>query len=136
MKRANGFTLIELLGVITILSLLALVTIPVVEKNVKKGQKNANEMQIQNIKLATKNWVSDNKVDMAKYFVNCEKTDPDLPCNTKKISLKYLINEGYLDNETLKNFESEKEINLDNSYVEIIYISKKNYKYEVIIKLL
>lgn len=134
MKKKNGFTLIELMGVITILALLALIAIPVVEKNVKKGKEDAKKIQIKNIELAAQNWVSDNKISMVSYFSNCEKEDENLPCNTKIITLKFLIDEGYMDNETLTDPTTDNPINLETSYVEVTYVTKKNYKYEVVLK--
>lgn len=132
--KKQGFTLIELMGVISILAILAIIAIPIVEKNVKKGKEEADKIQIQNIKLAAKNWVSDNKVEIVNYFYNCDQKDTNVPCITKILTLKFLIDEGYLDNETLKNFSADEDINLDNSYVEITYVNKNNYEYEVVLK--
>ena len=134
MKKTNGFTLIELMGVVAILALLALIGIPVVEKHVNKGKREASEIQISNIELAAKSWVSDNKVQVVNYFANCEKTDETIPCNTLIVSLKDLIDSGYIDNETLEDPVTGKQIDLDNSYVEITYVTKKNYNYEVKLK--
>ncbi len=130
----KGFTLIELMGVISILAILAIIAIPIVEKNVKKGKEDADKIQIQNIKLAAENWVSDNKAEIVNYFFNCEQEDPDVPCITKILTLQFLVDNGYIDNETLKSFATDEDINLETSYVEITYISKNNYNYEVILK--
>ena len=134
MKKTNGFTLIELMGVVAILALLALIGIPVVEKHVNKGKREASEIQISNIELAAKSWVSDNKVQVVNYFANCEKIDETLPCNTLIVLLKDLIDSGYIDNENLEDPMTGKQIDLDNSYVEITYVTKKNYNYEVKLK--
>lgn len=131
--KKYGFTLIELMGVISVLAIIAIIAIPIVEKNVKKGKEEANEIQIKNIKLATQNWVSDNKEEIINYFYNCEKEDPNIPCVTKILTLKSLIDAGYLDNETLKDFANDENINLEKSYIEITYISKNNYNYEVVL---
>ena len=134
MKNKSGFTLVELMGVIAVLAIISLIAIPVVEKNVKKGKEEARKVQIQNIQLAAQNWVSDNKTTMVNYFITCEKEDETLPCNTKIMTLQELITEGYMDNETLIDPVTSNQINLDTSYVEITYITKKNYKYEVVLK--
>lgn len=134
MKNKSGFTLVELMGVIAVLAIISLIAIPVVEKNVKKGKEEASKVQIQNIQLAAQNWVSDNKTTMVNYFITCEKEDETLPCNTKIMTLQELITEGYMDNETLIDPVTGNQINLDTSYVEITYVNKKNYKYEVVLK--
>ena len=122
MKKKNGFTLIEIMGAISIIVLLAIIAVPIIEKNVKKGKEQASEIQIKNIELAAQNWVSDNKAELANYFVN----------NTvKKITLKELIDNGYIENETLKDPLNGREYGLTSSVVEIIYISKNNYDYKV-----
>lgn len=122
MKKKNGFTLIEIMGAISIIVLLAVIAVPIIEKNVKKGKEQASEIQIKNIELAAQNWVSDNKAELANYFVN----------NTvKKITLKELIDNGYIENETLKDPLNGREYGLTSSVVEIIYISKNNYDYKV-----
>ena len=134
MKKTNGFTLIELMGVITLLAILALIGIPVVEKHVNKGKREASQIQKSNIELAAKSWMSDNKVQTASYFANCEREDNTTPCNTLIISLKELVDSGYIDDEKLEDPLTGNEIDLDNSYVEIIYVAKKNYDYEVKLK--
>lgn len=62
MKRA--FTLVETIGVIILLSVIALIATPLIEKEIKKGQEQAYEIQIDNIELALKNWASDNQFIM------------------------------------------------------------------------
>lgn len=131
--KKNGFTLIELMGAIAILAILAVIAIPIVEKNVRKGKEEAQEIQLKNIKLASQNWVSDNKIEVATNFQNCEIRDPNVPCNTKILTLKFLIDEGYLDNESLQDLTTGKNINLETSYVEVSYVSKNNYNYEIIL---
>ncbi len=56
----KGFTLIELMGIIIILSLISLLVIPTIDKSIKLFKENAYNNQIANIKLAAKNWGTDN----------------------------------------------------------------------------
>ena len=122
MKKKNGFTLIEIMGAISIIVLLAIIAVPIIEKNVKKGKEQASEIQIKNIELAAQNWVSDNKAELANYFTS----------NTvKKITLKELIDNGYIENDTIKDPVNNKEYSLNYSTIEITYISKNNYDYKI-----
>lgn len=57
--KNRGFTLIELLGVITILSLLALLIMPVVTNIIKKGKDSMYEQTLNTVKLSVINWATD-----------------------------------------------------------------------------
>ena len=46
--KKKGFTLIELLAVIIVLSIIALITIPVVTSTIKNAKKGVAEVSIQN----------------------------------------------------------------------------------------
>ena len=122
MKKKNGFTLIEIMGAISIIVLLAVIAVPIIEKNVKKGKEQASEIQIKNIELAAQNWVSDNKAELATYFANNQ---------IKTITLKELIDNGYMENDTIKDPINDKEYSLNYSTIEITYISKNNYDYKI-----
>lgn len=122
MKKKNGFTLIEIMGAISIIVLLAVIAVPIIEKNVKKGKEQASEIQIKNIELAAQNWVSDNKAELATYFAKNQ---------IKKITLKELIENGYIENETIQDPINGKEYSLNYSTIEITYISKNNYDYKI-----
>lgn len=43
--KENGFTLIELMGVIVILSILSLITIPLIDRSLNKGKNRLSEIQ-------------------------------------------------------------------------------------------
>lgn len=58
--KKKGFTLTELIGVITLLFAVALIAIPTVEKTIKQGKDDAYQSQIDMIKLATQNYLSEN----------------------------------------------------------------------------
>lgn len=58
--KKKGFTLTELIGVITLLFAVALIAIPTVEKAIKQGKDDAYQSQIDMIKLATQNYLSEN----------------------------------------------------------------------------
>lgn len=66
MKNKKGFTLIELLGVIVVLSVIALIVTPAVDRVIKKSQNKLYNSQKDNLISSVKSWVSDNKELFAK----------------------------------------------------------------------
>ena len=82
----KGFTLVELLGVIILLSLIALITIPSISSWIKEGEEKANNQIKENIVLASKNWALDNKNLL-----------PQNTNQTYKVTLNNLQNGGYID---------------------------------------
>lgn len=56
----KGFTLIELLGVITILSVLALITIPIIDRSVNQGKDNLYDVQNGQLVKALKDYYAEN----------------------------------------------------------------------------
>ena len=66
MKKKLGFTLIELLGVITILGLLVVITVPTVDRVIKNYKGELYDTQIGNIELAARNWGADHKGELPK----------------------------------------------------------------------
>lgn len=88
-KKANekkkGFTLIELIGTILLISMLVLIITPTVNRVIKTGKNNADQQQIQNIILATRNWVGDHRNELPSKGA------------VKDVTTAILQEEGYLD---------------------------------------
>ena len=82
----KGFTLIELLGVIVLLVLITMITIPIIGNAIKKGNETADEQVKENIVLATKNWAVDNKEQL-----------PQNKNDKIKVNIETLQNGGYID---------------------------------------
>jgi len=112
----KGFTLIELLGVIVIIGVLALITVPAVDSVVKKGKQRAYDMTKDTIIDAAKNWLTDNKNLFA---------DGD----TLTLTLSDLKEQGYLDFD-IKNPSSG--VCLDNRMEVSITRNEKKYSYVII----
>ncbi len=115
MKKSRGFTLAELLGVIVILGLIALVTIPAITDSLKRYRKNLSQIQIDNIVTAAKNWGSDHLLEL-----------PDAEGGTITITISELQAQGYLKDE-LKDPDTKKELNT-SAKITIKRIGK-NYQY-------
>lgn len=97
--KKHGFTLIELLGVLVILALLALLVSPVIKKQVTDSREELQQMQIENIVNASKNWAADHTGDL-----------PSTEGQTKQITLKDLQDGGYLPEDFL-NTDNEQKLN-------------------------
>lgn len=104
----KGFTLIELLGVIVLLVLIAMITIPVISSGIKQGKENADRQIKENIVLAARNWAADNK-----------QTLVDNP--TYNVTITTLQNSGYIDKDI--KLPSTDEV-ITNACVEIKDVTK------------
>ena len=58
--KSSGFTLIELLGVIVILTILSLITIPIIDGSLNKGKKGLLDVQKKQIINGLKNYYAEN----------------------------------------------------------------------------
>lgn len=56
--KNKGFTLVEVLAVITIIGLLALITVPTVDSIIKRGKEDAFVVQKEAILSSLKNWAA------------------------------------------------------------------------------
>ena len=83
----KGFTLIEMITVVSILTILGVIVIPMVGGILKDKKREIYDVQINNIKEATSNYVSENFMSI------------DIPNNSSVgIHLSFLKNNGYIDN--------------------------------------
>lgn len=106
--KKNGFTLVELLGVIIILAVISLITIPIVDRSMKESKQKADATQKANIELAAKNWALD-------YM-------DKIGGNSISITLGQLKNESYLAND-IKVPSTNVAYN-DNRVIKINYVNK------------
>ncbi len=112
----KGFTLIELLGVIAILGIIGLIVVPIVQGTIKDSSEKICEYQEKIYKKAAKNYVASNP-----YQVPSE------------ITLKQLIDAGYLEESQIKCGSIEDIIKIKPNYVNNDETTNTNsYSYEYV----
>ena len=102
----KGFTLIELIATLVILSIVAIIVVPNIDKNFKKMVKGVTDVQKEAIIEASKNWANDNINSM-----------PSVNDGVVYVYLKELNDGGYLSENVYKNTDLT-EYN-DNIFIEI-----------------
>ncbi len=116
--KKNAFTLAELLGVIVILALISLITIPSISGTLQKYKKNLCDAQLNQIISAARNWGADNILSL-----------PSKNGGTKEVTVSTLAKYGYIDDE-IKNPVTGENFNLDNIVITITRTGKK-YNYSL-----
>lgn len=96
----NGFTLIEVMGVIVLLSIIGLLTIPIITGTIKNSKESLYQTQMDNLKSAARLYVVDPLDDDLDKIKNLE----DGIIESFDISLESLKKKGKID----KNFENPK----------------------------
>lgn len=112
--KIKGFTLAELLGVIVILGIVTVITVPVVTNSIDKYEEKLCRIQYDNIINAAKAYKSDNLLTIG---------------DNEDVLISKLVADGYIkysENTYIKN-----PIDEDNNFVSNMYvrITKNNKKY-------
>ncbi len=107
--KNKGFTLVELLGVIVILGIIAVITVPIIQSTIIDNTNKAYEEQVDSFEKAAKNYVGQDIYNMTK----CQTQQ----CN---VSLKELQEAGLLPSGDIKNPKTDQNFNLSN-VVKITY---------------
>ena len=114
----KGFTLVELLGSIVILSILATIALPVIDKSIKNGKNTAYKAQIVQIEKSAQSWAADNLEVL-----------PEDDGGIASITVRDLKLGGYLD----KDIKNPKNDNLfPNDMIITITKDSNKYKYDVL----
>lgn len=111
----KGFTLIEILGVLIILGLISLITVPVVTNILKENKERLYDIQIKNIENASRNFVAENILSLD--LGEGEKIGIKLG---KLKQLGYL-EENLIDPNTEEDFNDETSIIIENISGDIIH---------------
>ena len=111
--KNKGFTLAELLGVMVILALIGVITIPSVTSSLKKYRSELCESQLKEIVGAARSWASDNILKL-----------PTGEGQTYTVSLKTLSDYGYIDAK-IENPVTKDDFDLDDTTVTITRTGKK-----------
>ncbi len=109
----KGFTLAELLGVIVILSLIALITVPAITDTLQNYKIKLCNTQLEEIISAAKTWGADNLVKL-----------PSSEGQIKTVSLKTLSDYGYID-AVIQNPVTKENFDLETTTVTITKQGKK-----------
>ena len=118
MKNKNGFTLTELIGVIVLLGIIALISVPILNKTIKNSKEKAYNAQVKEIVSAAKKWGAQHDSEL-----------PKINKNYKAVSLKELIKEGYLEEDKILDPRNNEDL-VEAGYCVNIKYSSKKYIYE------
>lgn len=114
--KTKGFTLVELLGVIVILGIIGTLVTPLVVNLINEGKEDVNNMQIETVKRAAKNYANAH-VYTLKDCDNCVVAD---------LTIEQLQEEGFLEEKEVK------EITSDTKASNQVQIRKENGKYKYV----
>ncbi|MCI9084271.1 MAG: prepilin-type N-terminal cleavage/methylation domain-containing protein [Bacilli bacterium] len=119
----KGFTLVELLGVIVILGIIGVITVPLIISVVNDSKDNANDIQEETIRRAAKNYIQ------SHVYTLPEECETESGCT---LTIKQLKDAGYLEEKDLKNSKTD-EVIADDITVKV-FKSNNKYKYEYPVK--
>lgn len=119
----KGFTLVELLGVIVILGIIGLIVTPLVLGTINDSEENVNEMQVETIKRAAKNYANAHI-----YTLDCDNGKTSC---TIYVTVGDLKKEGYLEDKDIVDATTDKAISDSTRVGIVINNGKFSYKYPV-----
>ena len=93
----KGFTLVELLGVITVLAIIGVITMPIVNKTIKDSKEKAYKAQIKEIEKAAEDYTAENMNLVLDGTTLCPSNNP---VAITTIDVDTLMDEGYIPEDT------------------------------------
>lgn len=125
--KKSGFTLVELLGVIVVLGIVGMITVPIISSVINSSKDKALAAQQDSIKLAAKHYVDANIYGMPTCTAASGQT-----CLAKQITLGELKKTGFLESSDIDNPKSGTKYS-DTDKVNI-NMKNGNYTYEFPVK--
>lgn len=122
-KEKKGFTLIEILSVMILITLLLGVGIPGITRISTNMKEKSLNTKINLIESAATSWGESNKA-LLQSENNCLINRETYSC--KKITVRDLIEDDYLDSENYNKIEYNNPVNNDSILENCVYIYKKN----------
>jgi prepilin-type N-terminal cleavage/methylation domain-containing protein len=119
----KGFTLIELLGVIVILGIIGMITVPIIQGTITDSRNKAYQDQVASVEKAARNYVAS---DLYNITSQCEASTT----HKTTVTLDILQQKGFLESGDIKNPNTDKYIDLSTSTVAITYTNNQ-FKYSV-----
>ncbi len=113
--KNKGFTLVEVLAVITIIGLLALITVPTVDSIIKRGKEDAFVVQKEAILSSLKNWAASKTLTL-----------PTVNGETLTITIGELKVAGFLEVETKNPIN---DLCFSNDTILVVTRKNNNYTY-------
>lgn len=111
----KGFTLVELIGVITLLAVIVLISVPIITSSIRNTKEKTYQGQVNTIVNGAKKWV----------VVNGPKNDTSFT-----ITLQELINAGLLEDDIVKDPRDDSNMLDNGACVFVSYsTSSSNYVY-------
>ena len=111
--KNKGFTLVEVIGILVIIAIISLITIPLVGNTITKSKGQVNDTQIKLLEIATGNYITDNLQ---------EATVAAIEYNESPICVAKLSHEGYI------------QLDIENKYRGAVIVTKTekgfSYKYD------
>jgi type IV pilus assembly protein PilA len=117
----KGITLVELISALVLISLIALIAIPLITGLLKDSKEDSDKINRKNIQEAAALYLADNIGSTIDFSTN----------NTTTVTLQQLVDGGYISGD-LKDQISGSNYNLDTS---IVTISKENNSYKYTLNL-
>jgi len=121
MKNNKGLTLVELLAVLVVLGLIVVIVVPTVTKNLKSSRVQLCEHQLDSLKSASKNWLTDRIND------NYNEVYANGNFQNQIVTGKTLLDEGYVSKLESDYYEVEIEISREGSSYYYIIMNEDKY---------
>ena len=114
--KNNGFTLVELIGCMVILSIIMLITYPVIKDSFNSSKTNLSDEQIYSLENVARIWATKNSDELSE----------DEP---RYLTIEELKRSGLVENKEILNMDNKEEL---TGCIKIYYENNKyNYKYDI-----